>query len=292
MYSRKKIIKKTRRKKLFEKSRFLAWRSIIFIMLFLVLIGILAWQSGNKKALIDKIEVLGNEVVNQKDILRIVQSELAGKYAWLFHKDNIFIYPQNNIKEKLLVLDKRIRDVNVYRDSLTAIAVEISERKPAYMWCELVKERPDLESAEGAGGSPASGSNQKKCFFLDKTGYIFAEAPQFSGSVFFTFYGYRKYADAPLGNFLFEERDFERLIAFKEKIKKLGFEPAGLVEKEEGDFDLILEDESKIMFNQKQNLADVLENFDSSIDTIKAGKKDLEYIDLRFGNKVFYKFKD
>ncbi len=291
MYSRKSIIKKTRKKKLVERGKFLARKTTVAFALFLFLAGILAWQSGNEKVTISKIEIFGNEVVNEKVVREIVQKEMIGKYGWLFHKNNIFIYPRGDIEKKLFELNKRIKEVNVYRDSLTAIAVEISERKPAYLYCTIAPQGSTFPVTPLRSASPQGQTFSRDCFFLDKTGYIFAEAPQFSGNVFFEFYADREFANKPLGNLLFEEKEFDRIIVFKEKTEKLGFKAVALVEKEEGDYDLFFEDGAKIMFNKKQNLAEVLENLDSSIETIQASTKPLEYIDLRFGNKVFYKFK-
>jgi hypothetical protein len=57
--------------------------------------------------------------------------------------------------------------------------------------------------------------------------------------------------------------------------------------------------ESKIIFSRETSLDKVWSNIVSAIDTeplktkldnVKAGKDTLEYLDIRFGNKVFYKF--
>ncbi len=280
MYSRRSIIKFSRSKKSAENRKKYIKKTVFVLVLFFFVIGILAWQSGNEKVVIADIGILGNEVVNKSDILEIMQVEMSGKYGWLFHRDSIFIYPKKSIEKKLFALNKRIQEVNVHRDSLTAITVEISERKPEYVWCLITE------------GSPTSGSNQKKCFFMDELGYIFAEAPQFSGPVFFEFYGNRDFVDNPLGNYFLNEKKFLKFVTFKNDVNKLGFKLIALVEQEEMDYDLLLDDGAKIMFNEKQDFAEVLENLSSSIETIQASKKSLEYIDLRFGSKVFYRFTD
>ncbi|MFC1720777.1 cell division protein FtsQ/DivIB [Patescibacteria group bacterium] len=280
IYSRKSIIKKTRYKKVVAKGQTVVRKVLIIFIILLFVMGILAWQSGNEKVVISEISVSGNEIVKESDIQESVRKEMLGKYLWLFRKDNIFIYPKGDIEEAVFAIDKRIRALNIHRDSLTSVAVEIFERKPEYVWCESKTETGE------------------KCFFMDELGYIFVEAPQFSGSVFFTFYTPREFNlrndsdDGVLGNQLFEISEFEKFIAFKKEVEKIGFETIGFVEKEENDFELLLTDDSKIIFNEEQNFDDLLENLDSSIDTIQTSTEPLEYIDLRFGNKVFYKFID
>ncbi|MFC1615006.1 cell division protein FtsQ/DivIB [Patescibacteria group bacterium] len=275
IYSRKSIIRKTRQKKTVEKGRLFA-RKMGFIFVGLLFItGILAWQSGNEKALISEINISGNEVTNEKDIRKITQREMSGKYGWLFHRDNIFIYPKRNIEKELFALDKRIQEINIYRDSLTGIAIEVSERKPRYVWCESAHEEEVADN----------------CFFLDDEGYIFAKAPQFSGSVFFEFYGTRDFADNPLGNTFFEKSEFEKFVALKNEMERFNFEPVAFMEKEKGDFNILLKDGVNIMFNKNQDIDVQLENLNSVAETINSSNKQLEYVDLRFGNKVFYKFK-
>jgi len=275
MYSRKTIIRKTRQKKTVEKGRLFA-RKMAFIFVGLLFItGILAWQSGNEKAIISEINISGNEVTNEKDIREIAQRGISGKYGWLFHRDNVFIYPKRNIEKGLFAFDKRIQEINIYRDSLTGIAIEVSERKPRYVWCESVSEEETTDN----------------CFFLDEEGYIFAKAPQFSGSVFFTFHALREFTTDSIGNNLFEKSEFEKFIELKNKLGKFNFEPVEFIEKEKGDFDILLKNGVNIMFNKNQDIDVQLENLNSVVETINSSDKQLEYIDLRFGNKVFYRFK-
>ena len=69
------------------------------------------------------------------DIVRVAREELDGKYFFLFHRDNIFLYPKNRISSRLGEEFKRIADVDIRRNSLTGIRIVITEHKPAYLWC-------------------------------------------------------------------------------------------------------------------------------------------------------------
>ncbi len=79
-------------------------------------------------------------------------------------------------KSALLEKYKRIENVDLSTRGQT-LTVSIKEREPAYLWCE------------GNLSVDADTEHAQKCYFADKTGYIFANAPQFSGDAFFIYAG-------------------------------------------------------------------------------------------------------
>jgi len=275
MLSRRDILKSSRNRTNPQKSggRFV-FPSIILVAI-LVLTGILAWQSGNQKIRISEVAVDGNSVIDGELITNSAEEELNGKYFWLFSRDNVFIYPKSKLEDKILEQYKRILDIDIYADSLTSLVINIAERKPIYIYCG--------ESV------PESGDEISQCYFLDDTGYIFSKAPYFSGNVFFEFYGYMK--GDPIGNHFFEEIDFKKIILLKDGIEEIGLPTVMFEIKEEGDYVFHTKTGGKIFFNNRQEYGTVLDNLDSALEDILSLNKKLDYIDLRFGNKVFYKFK-
>ena len=61
----------------------------------------------------------------------------------------------------------RFAAVEVHSDSPTSIVVNVTERKPAYIWC----------------------TTDTNCFYVDVSGVAFAVSPIFSGNLFFEFHG-------------------------------------------------------------------------------------------------------
>ncbi len=276
MKSRRDILKSSRHKKLLEKRKALAIWAALIATAFFALTGVLAWLSGNEKVVIAEIEARGNSVVPGEDIVNMVREEMAGKYLWLFHKDNSFLYPREMIKERILSEQKRISEADVYLDNLASLVVSVTERKPAYLWC-------------GSGYSQEE--NKEACFFMDRDGYIFASAPYFSGDVFFEWYGpTEEKSENPIGDRFLPYAEFKKLVSFREAISSLGLKTTRLIAKADGDYALTLKDSGDILFNSDQEFDALLGNLDSAIGALVSIKA-LEYVDLRFGNKIFYRYK-
>ena len=138
---------------------------------------------------------------------------------------------------------------------------------------------------------------------MDDTGYVFDEAPYFSGEVYFKFYGLGSiHADNPAG-FYFSEQNFKQLTAFKDVLISMGLKPVIINILKNGDIELFLargnssKSGPKIIFKSDADLLNVAENLQAALATepLMSGFKNkyssLLYIDLRFGNKVFYKLK-
>ena len=256
----------------------------IFISLFLiaVILGSIVFISRDSNLNINKIEINGNKAIETKLIKEIVDKELAGNYFWFFPKTNFLFYPQNIIKTNLENSFKRIKDISVGVKNIKTLEISLTEREALYTWCGNVKE--DLISSD------------KKCYFVDESGYIFDEAPYFSGEVYFKFYG-------PVDNEnYFSKENFKQLVDFKDVLGTMGFKPISLYILNNGDVKIFLSVKNKIskepylIFKIDSDFKNVAENLESAISTepllsnLKNKYTLLQYIDLRFGNKVYYKF--
>lgn len=250
----------------------------IFFLLFILLVYLSHLPSLN----ITEIEILGNKVVDTEILKNSVKDVIAGKYLWLFPKTNILIYPQNAIKNELQNKFKRINDVKSSIINNQILEISLLEREAKYTWC----------------GTTIDLSAMEKCYFLDDSGYIFAEAPFFSGEVYFKFYGY---VDNPLGSY-FSKENFKQLVSFKDALISLGLKPTALFIKNNEEAEVILSKENssttlpKIIFRTDANFQNIEENLGAALNTeplkskLKEKYSSLLYIDLRFGNKVYDKF--
>ncbi len=273
-------IKKRRRKFFFRKLTFL-------IVGLVLLFGIFTYVSSLSKLNISSIEIVGNKITDTEDIKSVVNENLAGKYLWLFPKSNLFFYPKKEIKLALAENFKRLNNINLSIQNGNVLEVSTDERKGLYVWC---------------GASATQTEAEENCYFMDESGYIFDKAPYFSGEVYFKFYGEVSDSISPSG-FYFEEADFSRLIALKEMLAALHVEPVALYKMEDGDIKIYLSDKSgapmgpEILLKIDSDFKKVVENLQSALATepllsqFKNKYSSLLYIDLRFGNKVYYKFK-
>lgn len=264
---------------------------IIFcVFLFVFILG-LSFAFRIPALNIDKVIISGNRVVETNDILEMVQSQIFDDYFYLFSKTNFLIYPKNKIDKKLKENFKRIKDISINNKDIKNLEISISEYEGEYLYCGVLL--PILQS----------NLNNNKCYFLDNNGYIFDEAPYFSGEVYFKFYGYID-NENPVGSYFLKEK-FVDLINFKDTIEKLGLNLNSfyllndLEHEREGNFVIssITESGPQIIFKIDDDYKKLAENLQAAISTeplnsdLKKKLSSLLYLDLKFGNKVYFKFK-
>lgn len=283
---KRNILNSPRLLELKNKRRKILIRKILIISIgFMLIFGGLSYISKIGRLNISGVEVVGNKVIDSEAIINIVNRETAGKYIWLFPKTNIFLYPKNKIEYSLGNEFKRLTDIDIETTD-RKILVSVGEREPVYTWCGVVP--PEEETTE-------------ICYFLDKKGFIFDEAPYFSGEVYFKFYGSTGKESDPSGVYL-AEGYFDRLIIFKDDLSNMNLKPVMLYIEEGENLKIFLSKKDspknpEIRFKKDSDFKKIATNFKAALDTepllskFKNEYSKLEYIDLRFGNKVYYKFK-
>ena len=261
-----------------EKRRKTIYRWIIISTLFLAtLIFGLSYFSAHPKITISKITVSGNRIIGADKIESIVYESINGRYVYLFKKSNIFIYSKMQI----------IKNIEINNDELTGIFIKIDERVGAYLYC--------------GESMPQSGVNLgDDCYFINDDGYIFDKAPFFSGNVYIKFYAPLNDKDMEiLGNSTLSPEKIKDFLAIVEKLKEMNFQTAMIDLGNPNEQNIFLKRGStilpRIIFKQENDLEEILNNLSSSmkqqkfVDEVQGNFSTLDYIDLRFKNKVLYK---
>lgn len=257
---------------------------LISITGFLVIFFFLAYLSRFKNINITVVDISGNKVLDSDILKSAVEQKISQKYLWLFPKTNILIYPKSDIKSELMNKYKRIKDINLSIKDNKTLEVAIDEREALFTWCG---DAPQVDTA----------NEDQKCYFIDQDGYIFDEAPYFSGEVYFKFYGSADQADS-----YFYKQNFKQLVLFKDTLVKMKLKPVSLYVKKEGDIEVSLSSGSnssiagpKIFLKLDSDYEKIAENLEAALNTdplqteYKNKYSSLQYIDLRFGNKVYFK---
>ncbi len=249
-----------------------------FFALALIFAG-LVYISRISSLNIKSIEIVGNKVLDTESVKAAAEKELAGNYFWFFPKTNILFYPKNILKNKLHNEFKRLKDINLSVKNTKILEISVTERVASYVWCGDIPPQP------GSG-------DKTRCNFLDNFGYMFDEAAYFSGDVYFKFYG----ADLAKSN-------FEKLISFKKTLETMELKPTAIYLQNNGNIKIFLSTKNSggiepyIIFQTNSDFESVAENLQVALSTepLKSSFKNkyssMEYIDLRFGNKVYYKFR-
>jgi hypothetical protein len=126
---------------------------------------------------------------------------------------------------------------------------------------------------------------------------IFASSTETSAgpSKFIKFFG-KLSEENPIGrNFLSAIR-LAALFKFSENIRSVGFEVAKFIERSDGAMEAALSDGGRLIFVDDTDLDMAVLNLQAIVGDpgLKASNifDRLDYIDLRFGNKVYYKLKN
>ena len=272
-----------------KKRKTLRNKIIIFGFCFLIFLTGLVFLSRWQKINVQSIQISGNEIIETQAIESVVQKDLTGHYLWLFPKTNFLLYPKKHIKKELENTFKRFSSVSIDLNDIKTLEISVSEREGKYLWC--------------GNSLPATMSDPAgfQCYFTDQDGYIFDEAPYFSGNVYFKFYGQND-GDLknPAGTYFLKDK-FEQIVEFKNSLQGLGLNPTVFWLDENGDANIALSSEpmtcAKVIFKINSDYEKITENLQATITTeplqskLKNNFASLLYIDLRFGNNIYYKFK-
>lgn len=268
--------------------------AIVFVVASFV--GVPAYLLSQPEVTIHQISISGNEIVPTRALEALAWKELKGKYAYVYPRSNSFIFPRSSIEASVLESYKRIKNARVSFDSFTSIHLQVEERTPFALWCRESIELVNVsEIATSTEESTSVGLDEHtSCYFLDREGFIFSEAPRFTGTVYFVYEGAVN-EDDPVGVQFIPEEEFTQLTFLVDALRASDAYAVKLAHTDDGDFELILKEGGKLIFGGEQSLSLVLDNFNTALtsDTFSERSVDeVEYIDLRFGNRVYYKFKE
>ena len=285
---RSEIVKRSRQAKLYQRlMRFLLWLAILALAL-----AELSWFLHREVFLFQKVEIVGATPGLSAHVQRAIQDELSGDYLGLVPRSGIWFYPKSFLIKSLTTSLPEISEIRISQEVGRVLLVLVKERVASYLWC----------SHDGV-----------TCDTLDETGFAFALAPRFSGHPFFQFSG--ELPATPIGSRPLPSDIFSQVIALQSGINKVlatSILPSRIYllpldQQLEWHFLLHnpdLAEDSRynvtLLVDNRQVLNNLLTNLHSALsapvfiqeyqDKIKVGGS-LDYLDLRFPDKVFYKFK-
>ncbi len=235
----------------------------------------LAWIASLQSLAIQKVIVVGNANITSTEVQNIANEILDKKYLGIFSKRNAFIYPKGQITNTLSEVYPRIEDIVVDAEGFDILNIKIKERSAVATWCAAVE-----------------------CYLVDDRGYIFAKVVEESGgasqagqvSQVILRGGDQFVGSEPIGKHIFNEKLYTDIRNTIDELEKDGLkvQEAHVFSRDEIVFSL--EGNGKLIFSDRKPFDVSLENLRSSLKSeVFAGGKQFEYIDVRFGNKVFYK---
>jgi hypothetical protein len=256
-------------------------KSGLLTLFFLLVLIVAIFVSRLERFKITDINIKGNFVTPNEQIKKIISKELSGYYLKMFPRNNIVLYPRDRIEEVVLDEIKRIKTIRLVIEKNNNLKAEVLERKPDMLWCG------------------ESYSSDSKCFFVDEEGLVYSDAPTFSGNVFLKGFGQlernnENSKNVFIGLTFMPYEKFQTMKYFINVLKNTEFQPMSVSKLNQGDIDVYLERGGRLIYSSSQDVTKLSQNITSIISDPEFKSnldKELDYIDLRLGNKVYYKFK-
>jgi cell division protein FtsQ len=248
---KRKRLRIKKKKPFFKKPIF--WVLIFSFLIFLGIFYIFFFSNFFK---INEIEILGAEKIQKEDFEKFLREKVE--------KKNIFLMKSSTIKNEILKNFPQIFSVEIKRKFPSTLVFKISERKEVAAFCQ-----------------------EEDCYLIDKEGIVFErrggegilkiERENFGGEI-------------KPGDRVIEKEILEKILEISKKIE-FGIEKVSIISQDNLHFKTsqgfeIFIDPQKDVDWQLTKLKVALEN---AIPKEKIG--DLEYIDLRFGNFAYPKYK-
>ncbi len=253
------------------EARLLARQIIIGLGIFFMIGGVTAvvWNVTRIPGLtIQTISTEGGVTINPHDVAAVASTTLSGSYLRLVPRQFAWTYPEDEMLAAVATVP-RVKNPHIDRVSNTEVAITYEEYLPFALWCDS--------------------ATSSACYFIDETGYAFAEAPALKGGSFSRYlttdWPPILYSIMPAGERI---RDMERFLVDLEASTTLAAETIEIDAMQ--DAFLTVAGGGEIKFSLEQDLVLVLDNLRSILaskefSSIEPGT--FQYIDLRFGNKVF-----
>lgn len=254
------------------------WRAILFLLASLTLgaAAALLWYLPSWQ--IEAVEIFGVQTLSEERLKITALDLLNGEILFFIPKRTSLLFNTEAFAEKFRSASPRIASLAVTKEYPKTLKISLTERK---LW------------GIACGNATTTSLGEPRCVYLDTTGFAYEPAPDSSGMLIT-----KVITDGGkirVGAQLLVPELVEKLDHF-----------AGALRRETG-LDLVSYDLSQplsqefqartsagftLSVNREDDLAEVAKILKRVLDEeVKTRRSQLEYVDLRFGNKVFYKLR-
>jgi cell division septal protein FtsQ len=230
----------------------------------LLLAGV--WYGSHWPALnISSVTVKGGETISYEEVKNKVEASLDGEYLKIIPRSFILLYPQKEILESIKEIE-RVDQVVFLREK-NELQISLTEHLPSALWCD---------------------ENIDSCLFLNERGFAYGTAPKLAGGSLLRFVkigeepkrGVEPFTVEQLATILTFSKLLETRDFFIGRVDIDAVNDAFVTLSGGGELKLSLNDEPVAIMD---NLITILDSEEFS----HLQSDNFQYIDLRFGNKVF-----
>lgn len=264
----------TIKKKYRKKKKVPLFKRKLFWIVFFVgvaCIASLAYLCFHPYYYLDSIAVSGSNLISAEEVQELILNETPT----FFDSINLLFISVKKIEKNILENYPRLEQANIIKKFPNALSVSVQERKKEAVWCTYSD----------------SSADPTKCFKIDSAGIAFASTNLSSKNEFYIQDQFSRKIVA--GQKVFPKDSIEFIFKAKDALRQ--------------DFNYLLDymqipnsstlfvktiDGVEIRFNFKDSLSDQLERLKILLEKEIAKDEEIEYIELRYENNIFYKPKN
>lgn len=255
---------RAKRKKSILQNKFF-WLSILILI---ILSGFFYFLFCSDFFQVKNIVIAGEKRVNKVEIESMIKDSLERKF-WIFTMRNIFLVNLSQIKDQILENFPEINNLEIRRQIPSGLNLKIYEREEIAQFCQ-----------------------GEICFFLDKEGIIFTNAiPESYLLKIETTLSPEK---LNLGKKIFEKEILDKILDTEKKLKDLDIHLESVLVMSDDNLQFKTKEGWRIFINPQKEIDWQITKLNVSLKEAipKEKRQNLEYIDLRFGNFAYPKYKE
>jgi cell division septal protein FtsQ len=278
-------------------------KNILIISVAVFIFSLVVYLLNASFLSIQQIIVDDVEYSNRNDIELAIKEKIEGRYLGMFSRSNALIFSRTKIARDIKSKFPSIKEVDVDLKGFTTINVQLEEYASTALWCDVpvtpastlthdVNE--DGEDVEKISVIPqvVSSFSSSNCFFVNDEGVIFSPAKFDSNNDVLKTFG--KITSDPVRQSYADKKTFQELIEFSKLLRRLNIVADEIWTTNGEVYAFVTKEKVKIYIDSQTDIGKLFDNLETVIkrDAInKAQFSNIDYIDLRFGNRVFYKLK-
>lgn len=258
-----------------KKKKMIRWPFLIGGSVLLVLAG-MAYVIRLPLLQVQRITLIGIKTLEEAALRERIAEGLAGSYAWILPRSSFFFVSSDAVASDLEKEFPRIEEARVEKGFPDAMSVAITERLFWGVFC----------STEHSSTTPA-------CAYLDPSGVAYEWAPEPEGKLIIVVRSDR--GDAALGSAVVERAlmdEMHKIISYLEAKTDISVSGFMISSRVPSELRAIAAEGFTLIFARENDIASSTEVFKQVLEgEIRDRRSRLEYVDLRLGNKVFYKLR-
>lgn len=232
-----------------------------------LLIAVTWYGTRIQSLTIKTVTASGGQTIDVAKVEAVALQQLEGTYIGLIPRTFVWLYPRSDIEQSLQLIE-RLHNIKIKRVDGTGLKITFDEYIPRALWCSAVEEN--------------------HCAFVDTNGFAFAPAPELTGGSFIRFVEIGE--EYSIDVFMLPTPEFEQLLATVDLLATDGWFVSTVEFDQAGDAFLRVVEGGELKITLSQTPEETVDNLRTVLTADEfshIAPGNFQYIDLRFGNKVF-----